>query len=164
MHSTDEALRMRGQLPAIPSTATVHQTIQTVSRELRLILEIPRPAERQFVSFEIGGHRQGRAGNLFYNRSECPWFHELPALTVATSMHAGVLYQYNPYVTIYLLAETHVVRPIRLFYICGKRLNRRKAREHLMKLATLQLPHRVIRSHGYPLSLGRSFEFGFSSL
>src|SRR5256884_239654 len=110
MHSTDEALRMRGQLPAIPSTATVHQTIQTVSRELRLILEIPRPAERQFVSFEIGGHRQGRAGNLFYNRSDRPWFHELPALTVATSMHAGELYQYNPYVTIYLLAETHVFR------------------------------------------------------
>src|SRR2546429_239304 len=109
MHSTDEALRMRGQLPAIPSTATVHQTIQTVSRELRLILEIPRPAERQFVSFEIGGHRQGRAGNLFYNRSDRPWFHELPALTVATSMHAGELYQYNPYVTIYLLAETHAV-------------------------------------------------------
>src|SRR5437762_11933789 len=108
MHSTDEALRMRGQLPAIPSTATVHQTIQTVSRELRLILEIPRPAERQFVSFEIAGHRQGRAGNLFYNRSDRPWFHELPALTVATSMHAGELYQYNPYVTIYLLAETHV--------------------------------------------------------
>src|SRR5205807_430557 len=35
-------------------------------------------------------------------------FHELPALTVATSMHAGGLYQYNPYVTIHLLAETHV--------------------------------------------------------
>src|SRR6266566_8351992 len=126
MHSTDEALRMRGQLPAIPSTATVHQTIQTVSRELRLILEIPRPAERQFVSFEIGGHRQGGAGNLFYNRSDCPWFHELPALTVATSMHAGELYQYNPYVTIYLLAETHVIAslcPLRKL-TCPQRIER----------------------------------------
>src|SRR5256886_9088696 len=36
--------------------------------------------------------------------------------------------------------------------------------EHLMKLATLQLRHRVIRSPGYPPSLSRSFEFGFSSL
>src|SRR2546429_5560202 len=26
-------------------------------------------------------------------------------------MHAGELYQYNPYVTIYLLAETHAVNP-----------------------------------------------------
>src|SRR6266576_661268 len=59
MYSTDETLRMCCQLPAISSAATVHQTIQTVSRELRLILEIPRPAERHFVSFEIGGHRQG---------------------------------------------------------------------------------------------------------
>ena len=25
-------------------------------------------------------------------------------------MHAGELYQYDPYVTIYLLAETHVLR------------------------------------------------------